>query len=223
MNRARVVTPKRNRRSWPEYLEGPDSSIHAIGAISLTFNELEGEFGNLFDICIGGHANAILFSKLSTELRIDLVRRSLPENASYSDGIVRCVEHFLNAYAILFESRNIIMHSTARTMSVYGDNARPFLGFNKPPKSDPLSRLVYRIPIRRLRRLADANYVFANFAEDISDYLAAHYDSATAQLFEDLGLPIPSLPRKPALPIRLSQPLPLSRNTPRRRRRSSPA
>jgi len=185
---------------WPNpaYPLGDAKVLHAAGAVAALFNVLENDLKQIFRM-YSGMADlpaAFLFERISTELRIDIVRQCLPYSKHHED-IKDLVRHFLSAYSIAHQNRNVLMHSRIGTSAMTHGTI-----FQKTPKGDPLNSQWYEPSLTELREAADKTMEFSNFAGDLMGHtLRRYYRDLVHPKFVDEEIPLPS---KPELPVLLS-------------------
>jgi hypothetical protein len=76
---AESIAELATKDAWPPYRVGNSEHIHALGVIASVFNLLEFNFRTLFNLYlrIPSPIAYTLFAKISNEMRLDLINRSL--------------------------------------------------------------------------------------------------------------------------------------------------
>jgi len=192
---------------WPPYITGQRDHFHALGVIAATFNELEHRLLGIFLLYVGGFndVTAMIFQRTRDNgTRIDWLKRAARINGE-TEEIKDAVEYFCNGFTRCAENRNILMHS-GTAPETEGDEITRII-FTKA-KKDQFEWNRFFVTLERLREIADSNYDFAEYANDIFLHVVANHR------FEELSGPFKlppasgSLPEKPYLPETLSpQPL----------------
>lgn len=100
--------------SWMSWDEPLDPNLHAIGAISTAYNDLEFGLYTIFhhfmNDTTGSRVPAFLFGKIDNERRLYFLREWL-QSSKMSEPAIGTIHNFLDGYQICAENRNAIMHS----------------------------------------------------------------------------------------------------------------
>jgi argonaute-like protein implicated in RNA metabolism and viral defense len=111
---AESIAELATKDAWPPYRVGNSEHIHALGVIASVFNLLEFNFRTLFNLYlrIPSPIAYTLFAKISNEMRLDLINRSLAYSI-HPETTKDNVRYFLAGFRTCAENRNILMHSIA--------------------------------------------------------------------------------------------------------------
>ena len=185
-----------NSPKWPTYELGPPEYIHALGAVSATFNYLESRFKVLFRIYtrLPPKASAHLFAKLDNQARVELFRKCF-EEATSSLKYKEALSHFISGYSICAQNRNILLHSQAIPLQRTDTGEREVVFF-KAPNDFPLTDNMFNLSLRKLQSIADSTYAFAVFGSNLAAYVTRRSQRFPADYHR---IPV-SWPKKPALP-----------------------
>lgn len=192
---------------WPGAHAAEAMHLHAIGAITLNYNNLEFTLSFLLGDYLGvkQDTSELIHDRLNNRDRVDVLRNLI--QASETDEEVR--EHALYGllcFDICTENRNALIHAIHQAT----DEATTDL-LTRKRSSDKSHDVLYRLSLAALRKVADEIYATLVFVLDITGYL---HQRALAPQVEASGEPLdetdlPALPRKPPRPDKLT-PLPRS-------------
>lgn len=178
---------------WPVYPVGPKDSILAIGTVSINYSRLESVLTTMFATITGSSIKfaSILVPKITNNVRIDMMRRMLEGN-DWPEDVRERAEHFITAFSILVENRNLLMHS-----SLFDSIQTITMLYKTTSKG---STQISRTTPTQLRQIADDMMTYFHFGMQLSNMIN----------FELLGLKPSegdfayfSWPDKPPLPVRL--------------------
>jgi len=199
--------------TWPSYRVGNPDYIHALGVIASIYNLLEFRFRSLFSIYVQPTNFAYkLFHKTNNHDRQEFIREAL-DFSSHPEAIKDEVRHFLDAYRICTDNRNIFMHSTVMFVFGPGDTACPELSppneqpqglaFQKSPRGDPFQINTYQVTIEQIREQADALKAFEMYGDRLFYHILKNYEPARYATWRFPDAARFELPIKPVLPSRL--------------------
>jgi len=98
--------------AWPSYEIGPHDSVFALGVASVNYVKLEFALGGVFANVIGltSELTWALLPKIGNETRVALLEQALCGHGWPHDR-KELISHFIEAFKILAENRNLLMHS----------------------------------------------------------------------------------------------------------------
>ena len=99
-------------RDWPEpYMENKDE-IFAVGAIALSYGQLENTFRRLFSTITGMNELqvAALFQRIPNNIRQDILHE-LMDQGDLAEDAKNCVRYFTRGFKICADNRNDILHA----------------------------------------------------------------------------------------------------------------
>src|SRR6266478_4046188 len=98
--------------AWPPYEIGPHQSVFALGVASVNYARLEFALGGVFANVIGltNELTWALLPKIRNEARVALLEQALC-GRDWSHDRKERISHFIEAFKILAENRNLLMHS----------------------------------------------------------------------------------------------------------------
>jgi hypothetical protein len=100
---------------WPTYdLNSIPDHIHAIGVLSVNFNNLEHQLLELFRLYCDAPSDvaSFVFERLSaTEHKLDFLKFLLKRRKSFNPKLHNAIIAFCDAYNICSKNRNLIVHS----------------------------------------------------------------------------------------------------------------
>jgi hypothetical protein len=183
--------------AWPvkEHRTGSDAQLHAMGQISLIYNELEEWLSFLFEQLFPASLSASksLYNRLNNRDRVDLLTATV--EVKEEDEILR--DHILWAlrcFDICNANRNTLLHAR----SEYYRNAKTFR-LLKQARDDPTVDQEYPLRLSELRSVADDMARTLDFMVN----LHAHIHDLRPPPNAILGPKPEPLPRKPSKPKRL--------------------
>jgi hypothetical protein len=191
------MSKKQTPPAWPhkEHRTGSDAQLHAMGQISLIYNELEEWLSFLFEQLFPASLSASKspYNRLNNRDRVDLLTETVEANEE--DKILR--DHILWAlrcFDICNANRNTLLHAR----SEYYRNAKTFR-LLKQARDDPTVDQEYPLRLSELRSVADDMARTLDFMV----YLHAHIHDLRPPPNAILGPEPEPLPRKPPEPKRL--------------------
>lgn len=103
---------------WPKYQVGPRESIFALGVVGVKYAQLEFALTRIFATTLGISLDlgSMLMPKMTNYIRLRLLRERLP-SCLWSAEVQDMVLHFVQAFEICAENRNLLMHSNIASMS----------------------------------------------------------------------------------------------------------
>jgi hypothetical protein len=184
-------------KSWPdkEHRTGSDAQLHAMGQVSLIYNEIEQWLSFLFEQLFPAHlsASTSLYKRLNNRDRIDLFKATVELNEG--DEILRDrILWALRCFDICNANRNTLMHAR----SEYDRNAKTFR-LLKQARKDPTVDQEYPLRLSELRSVADDMARTLDFLVS----LHGHIHDLRPPPNAILGSEPEALPRKPPEPKRL--------------------
>lgn len=161
------MTDERHINGWPAPFArmATVSQIHALGQITLAYNFLEDTFENIFQEMLPTKAefSKRFFHALNNRNRIDLVKALISESA-YDDA-KDAITHFVKAFDILTEDRNIIMHSVGFS------NEANIIELLKKTSHNPTKLAQFAVPDSDLRKIADQMVDYVVYGERLKSWL----------------------------------------------------
>jgi hypothetical protein len=186
---------------WPSYGIGPHDSVFALGVASVNYARLEFAFGGVFGNVVG-LTNTETWEKLPkirNSERVARIRKALSER-DWPQEAKQQIDHFIDAFKILVDSRNLLMHSNITsgvrdTIALYKYD---FFG----------KTILAEVKPEELRRVADDMMTYFDYGLRLANVIAFKLLSGGAAGMEQLGLKVetPLLdvwPEKPPLPVKL--------------------
>jgi hypothetical protein len=103
---------------WPRYDVGPRECMFALGVVGVKYSQLEFALSAMFSTVtqIGSSATSILLPKIRNNVRLNLMRESLPDR-EWPAEVVQRIQHFMEGFNICAANRNLLMHSNIFIMS----------------------------------------------------------------------------------------------------------
>lgn len=188
---------------WPAYPIGDHQSIFALGVISTNYASLESILDFIFATAagIGTDFAQMIRGKVGAGACVQLTDQCLPpiDMVGPPTRAVAEIRHFLSAFQISTENRNLLMHSA---LVPQGDYTEAIL--YKTSKQGRTHSTVQ--PLKILRRVADEIRIYVDYGRALGNAINARLDSGAPVL------PFP-WPDRPPLPHRLeytSDPRPLT-------------
>jgi hypothetical protein len=178
---------------WPTYPIGPESSVFALGVVSVNYARLEHAVHGMFAVILGitGDVSYRLMYKIGPEMRDRLMREMLPTR-KWPANVMDLANHFLKAHKTCYENRNLLMHSnlvtgSARTIVLYKTGRD-----GKTTLVNPL--------LKELRQVADDMKTYFDFGLHLSNMINFDLLGAKPQPGD---LSFREWPDKPPLPVPL--------------------
>ena len=149
---------------WPSYPVGPIDSINAIGVVSANYTRLESVLIDIFTAITGCSLvfASFLLPKILNNVRIDLMNQMLEFN-HWPQGERDRTEHFIEAFSIITDNRNRLMHSGLFATS------QNTTTLHKTTKKGNVE--IFRTDAATLRRVADEMMVYAKFGSHLATML----------------------------------------------------
>jgi len=147
--------------SWDwKYNPSLRDHMHALGVIAANYNELEGEFYNLFWVTSERFDVAkLVFSKLNNAERMEVALKTCEREPKQMQEHYRS---FISAFGICNENRNLLMHSRAHNASSR-ELPVSHLTLAKPMKKTPDQNNFINLDVDELRNVADDMAAYADF------------------------------------------------------------
>lgn len=137
---------------WPRRpnIYGNVAQVHAIGQITLAYNNLESYLDLIFQFCMPTDKDFSerLFHKLNNKDRIDLLVAVIRSSHFHPQAKDR-LNHLLQCYGICTENRNILLHATSE--EAYAG----VFHLSKRSANDPAVTNRFKIPLADLRLVAE--------------------------------------------------------------------
>ena len=174
---------------------GSDAQLHAMGQISLVYNEIEEWFSFLFEDLFPAERDfaAKLFHHSNNRDRVDLLTAVVDKNEP-DDDIRDCVLWALQCFDICTANRNVLMHARSEH-----EHRSSTMRLSERHRNDPNRTKQYPLKLRNLREVADDMGALLDFMV----HLHAHIHDLRPPPNAILG-PCPEpLPDKPPKPRRL--------------------
>lgn len=135
--------------AWPAYDIGPHDSVFALGVASVNYARLEFAFGFIFAKILNitnSQAWEILAKIRNNHKRLKRMRTALDE-LNWPDDTKNRVTHFMKAFKILADNRNLLDHS-----NVFSDTDAPTTLYKSDDKGNTIHTVV---ALDELRQVAD--------------------------------------------------------------------
>jgi hypothetical protein len=149
-----------DKEEWPSYNVGSKDSIFALGVISANYIRLELALIDLF-IAVTGfeiYPSFLLMHNANNTDKLRLLRDRLRETA-HPETIKDLVGHFADAFALISENRNKVMHSGL----VNSQDALMLFKHNKNVEVETC-----RVSVEDLRDIADSALAYSQYAQHLS-------------------------------------------------------
>lgn len=190
------------------------SQIHALGQITLAYNILEDTFERVFNEMLPANPefSKRFFHALNNRNRIDLLAAIISES-SFGNVAKDALGHFVRAFDILTEDRNIIMHSVG-----FSTEAN-IIELLKKTSHNPAKIAQFLVPDADLRKIADQIIEYVLFGSRLFSWIQIQKDPKSMgvllpeqvnQLSKDgtsverLRALLSTLPEKPLPPHKLT-------------------
>jgi hypothetical protein len=165
---------------WPEpfFRVATVEQLHALGQITLIYNALEEEFGNVFNRAMptSPDFSQRLFHNLSNRDRTDLMA-AVVKTAILPDDGKAALDALIVAYDICTENRNIVMHSVG-----FREPGTDLLKLTKKAsRGDPSKTIDFSVPLPTLRQIADDMATTLRFATRLDVWFQYHLKPAEFQ------------------------------------------
>jgi hypothetical protein len=185
--------------AWPSYEVGPYDSVFALGVASVNYARLEFAFSGVFAKVLELPISQAweLLAKINNNERLRRMKNALQELNWPDDTKVR-VTHFVEAFKILADNRNLLDHSI-----IFSDPEGPTSLY----KSDRKGKTIHaQVTVAELRQVADDMMRYFNYGLLLGKLIGP--TGALVTLFSS------TWPDQPPSPLRLdytNQPLALRR------------
>lgn len=187
---------------WPltRSIETPAEHLHALGVISLLYNQLERRLASIFAEYLGidsPQCDAI-FARLTNKDRSDTLRDLVPikeGNAATQDRALFAVK----CYDICTENRNILSHVIHDSVDA---TTRDMIATKW--KRDTADDVLYRLPLAALRTFADEMARVTEFVNELAAHLFWRRFQQTGYADAPFAPTHVPLPEKPPQPNKLS-------------------
>jgi len=169
------------RRDWPNsYMESKEE-IFTIGAIALSYGQLENTFRQLFSTITGMDELQIaaLFQRIPNNIRQDILHELMGQG-DLSDDAKKCVRDFTGGFKACADNRNDIMH--AHLGYTITGSSKHGVVLHKFSKSG--NKLTCSPSLQELKQIADSMRAYAAFGARINE-------NARASPFPSLDRPPP--------------------------------
>ncbi len=180
--------------------------VHALGAITLLYNDLEHGMSYVFSECISlaQSLSDSIYARLTNKERVDLLRELIAAKERDKSVAEACL-HGIKCFEICAENRNTVMH----LIQTWSDNRAQNILHAKKRNSDKSREIFYRISSDQLRQVADDILATRQFMRGVVMYLYWRQLQVSGQLKgHELEGRLPNtLPDKPPQPCKLN-PLP---------------
>jgi hypothetical protein len=175
---------------WPKYQIGPRESIFALGVVGVKYAQLEFALSGIFATTLGISMSlgSIMMPKLTNHIRLQLLRERLP-SCLWSEEVQDMVYHFIQAFNICADNRNLLMHSNIASMS---QDAIILYKTTREGKT-----VLCNPELRELRQVADEMESYFNYGLALTNAININLSDPT---FTSGRLPWPD---RPPLPRRL--------------------
>jgi hypothetical protein len=172
--------------------------LHALGAITLLYNDLEHTMALLLDDYLGAGQDVSeeIFVRLNNRSRVDVVRK-LAEMKEKDPEAKNASLHAVTCFEICAENRNTIMHLVQQWSELLPANM-----IAKKRSSDKSRDVFYSLSADRLRQVADEMLATRQFVRGVSMFL--YQRKMTEKDQRPPSAKPPALPKTPPLPSKLS-------------------
>ena len=175
--------------------------VHALGAITLLYNDLEYTMSLLLDQYLGAGQEIAepIFVRLTNNQRIDIIT-GLANKLEKDEAALKAVLYALKCFGICGENRNILMH----LIHDWSEGAKSDL-FARKRSSDKSHDVFYLLSEQQLRKVADEMLATRQYIRGLDTYLYRQLLNRTGgRPTNYLKLTGPdSLPKKPPQPDKL--------------------
>jgi hypothetical protein len=162
----------KEKDKWPPYFSGQREHLHALGVISLCYNQFEAMWSAVLAHYAGETtAEFLLAGRVADDRRIATVLQYARTHEKESEILSR-IEHVAVAYAVCSENRNILMHSHQNffaQLKMSLDNQENKLALMKRSKAG--KSLHFTFDLKLLRRVADDMHAGLDYLYVISERL----------------------------------------------------
>ena len=204
---------------WPAYPIGPAPHVHAVGAATLNYANLETILDLLLFHLMGVEyeVQAFVFSKLNHHSRIELLRTCIPQRIEDPEALDH-LDYFIKCYGLCAEIRNTLAHA----QTIDSELSEEVLAMAKRSRDKPHVVNEFKLSLPAIRRAADeisAVYFYGiEVYFRIKGILPPLLPGPNRQLS---FLPPVAWPSKPPQPAPLIQQIPSTRKKRKRPPRSS--
>jgi len=150
--------------AWPTYDTGVANYTHAIGVLSVNYNNLENKLLDLLKLYDGAPDDvvAFLFEKVPTETRLEWLRRLVKGRKAIGATLSTTILAFSKAYKVCTDNRNLIVHSRI-SAHFAGDDA---IMMSKRVRKHGEERH-HDLSLEIIRRVADEIYFWNQFGNHV--------------------------------------------------------
>jgi hypothetical protein len=187
-------------RTWPFYDSGPSEHVHALGVVSVNYNQLEWLLltFHVHFLRADHSVTNLIFQKTPTNVRLQVLDQ-LAARTVTDPEIRDHIKHFIKGYKLCADNRNVLMHSQL----LYGRESDEVFPATKFSKAGKLAS--YELTLPDIRRVADEIFEWATYGGQTVSYAFWKRRPVTP------GAAPPPSPKKPALPKNLEAMYPPSR------------
>ena len=182
---------------WPmaEYFHATPAHLHAFGAITLDYNEIERAFGSLFKSLtpLDGNIGEAIYSRLTNKERADVMRLVTLRYAADQD-LADAINHAILCFNICTENRNILMH-------LVHDRIDEQLNIHASKKSSAHKDAFYEISLTKVRQIAEDMHATLTYVVDLLMFVVRRLGDPDGENLDFLGPN--TLPKRPAQPSTL--------------------
>ena len=162
-----VSDPRKQRRDWPDHPTAPLEHIHAIGVLSLNYNEMETQLLSLIQCydTTSPPVASFLFEKVPTNVRIEWLKLIIPENI-VSTPLHEAISSFIAAYSRCTDNRGLLVHSRVWAYRASDD----VIITSKRARNSGEERS-YEFPLDVIRRVADEIQFWGRYCGILNAYI----------------------------------------------------
>ena len=193
-----MTEPPQALSAWPSYDVGSHDAVFALGVVSVSYARLEFAFSHVFSKVLGITNNEawVQLAKINNYQRLRRMRDVL-QALDWPDATKKRVAHFMDAFKILADNRNLLAHS-----NIFFGTAAPISLY----KYDRAGKTVHTIVMTSdLRQVADDMMAYFNYGISFGNSVGADGTEGTI-----LHSKFPSQPYLPRALNYTTQPLSLS-------------
>jgi hypothetical protein len=187
----RIMADPLEAPAWPSYQIGPHESVFALGVASVNYAKLEYALGGVFANVIGLTVEiaSALLPKLGIDARVTLVREALI-GRDWPDDRKDRITHFLDAFKVLEENRNLLAHSN---LTIGAKDQIALYKYNRAGKT-----ILAQVTPTELRQVADDMDTYFNYGMSVTNMIGLEFlglKTITGEIYP--------WPDKPPLPRKL--------------------
>src|SRR5271169_3472610 len=178
--------------AWPSYEIEPRDSVFALGVASVNYVKLEFALGGVFANVIGltNELTWALLPKIGNEARVSLLEQALC-GRDWPHDRKELISHFIEAFTILAENRNPLMHSNLTS------GVKDQIALYKSNRA--CNTILAEVTLEELRRVADDMDTFSTYGMTIANMIGLEFwglQTITGNNNTYPWPPKPPLPRK---------------------------